>query len=131
MSEDRRVRITCHDGFLVIDTLKPQEDEWFVPAGGSRIGCVLLNTEKHLEMSDKAFELLKTMKGSYDDIGDVSTWEVSENGYQCISWLGPTKRIVNVAKSESSREGILSNLKYKKIKNYVPPEAFEAIVRAK
>lgn len=128
MSEDIRVEVTCHEGYLVINTINEKHDEWFVPAGGGRFGCVLINTEKHLAMSDEAFELLKTMKKNNDAIGDVCTW-MSDQG-QCFSWMGGTKRIAQVAGCECSRDGII-NLKYKKIKNVIPAEALEAITRDK
>ena len=126
--ENIKVKVTSHEGFLVIETIKPKEDKNFIPVGGSRIGSVLVNTGKYLGMSNEAFALMKTIKKSGDDIGDVDTWE-SDRG-QCIAWMGPLKRLVEVSNSESSRTGII-DIKYIPIENKVPLDAFEAIVKSK
>ena len=129
MSEKKiKVKVTCHEEFLVIETVDPTADENFVPYGGSKIGCVLIDTEKYLGMSDEAFELIKTLKVSGDDIADVSTWE-SVKG-QCFSWLGPVKTLIDIPKCDTSRDGII-DIKYIKIENKIPIEAFESIVKTK
>ena len=53
--ENIKVKVTSHEGFLVIETIKPKEDKNFAPVGGSRIGSVLINTGKYLGMSHEAF----------------------------------------------------------------------------
>lgn len=128
MPENVKVEVTCHENFLVINTIDPTHDENFVPAGNGRIGCVLMDAEKHLGMSDEAFKLLKTMKVGTDAIGDVATFE--SNKGQCFSWLGHPQRLVDMSDEEicSSREGII-DLKYVPIENKVPVEAFEAITK--
>ena len=129
MSEENiKVKVTCHEGFLVIETVDPTKDENFYPAGGTAMGCVLIDTEKHLGMSDEAFKLLKTMKLSGDDIGEVSAFQ-SVKG-DCFSWLGPIRRLAQVSKCETSKDGI-SDIKYIPIENKVPLEAFEVIVKIK
>jgi hypothetical protein len=129
MSEENiKVKVTCHEGFLVITTVKPKQDKNFFPSGGSKIGCVLIDTGKYLGMSHEAFKLMKTVQKSGDDIGEVDTWE-SVKG-QCFSWLGPTKRMIDISNSETSRTGII-DIQYIPIENKVPLDAFEAIVRSK
>ena len=78
-------------------------------------------------MSDKAYELLKTMKKSGDDIGDVSAYQTVKGNY-CFSWLGGIKRLVNMDQAETSREGI-AEIKYVSIPNKVPNEVFEILTR--
>jgi hypothetical protein len=126
--ENIKVKVTCHEGYLVIETVDPTQDDNFYPSGGVRIGCVVIDTEKYLGMSNEAFELLKTMKLSGDDIGDISTFQSAKG--DCFSWLGPVKRLADVSQSESSRDGI-SDIKYIPIENKVPLDAFEAIVKLK
>lgn len=129
MSEENlKVKVTCHEGFLVIETVDPTQDDNFYPAGGSRIGCVVIDTEKYLGMSNEAFELLKTMKLSGDDIGDVSTFQSLKG--DCLSWMGPVKRLVHVSECETSKDGIF-DIKYIPIENKIPLEAFEVIVKTK
>jgi len=128
MSHDIKVKITSHEGFLVVETVNPTADDNFVPYAGTNIGCVLIDTGKHLAMSDEAFELLKTINVSGDAIGEITTWG-SDKG-QCIGWLGPTRRLVQVAKADCSRDGII-DLKYNKIKNEIPVDAYEAITKLK
>ncbi len=126
-NEDIRVEVTCHEGILVINTTKEQQDKWFIPNTQGRFGCVLIDTEKHLAMSDEAFELLKKIRKGSDSIGDICTWE-SDQG-PCFSWIGGPKKLVQVNQCECSRDGII-NFKYNKIDNVIPPEALEAIVRS-
>jgi hypothetical protein len=127
MSDEIKVKVTCYKEFLIIEAVKPDKDKNFIPTGGSKIGCVLIDTEKYLGMSDEAYELLKTIKPSNDAIGDVMTWEANEMGH-CFGWLGPIKRLVNPKTSECSRDGII-DLKYVKIPNDVPPDAAEAVTK--
>jgi hypothetical protein len=123
-----KVKVTCHEEFLVIETVDPTADENFIPYGGSKVGCVLIDTEKYLGMSDEAFKLIKTLHVSGDDIGDISTHD-SVKG-QSFSWLGPVKRLLEIPKCDTSSDGII-DIKYIKIENKIPIEAFESIVRTK
>lgn len=127
MSDDVKVHITKYENYLIIKTIKPEKDENFIPAGGNKIGCVLIDTKKHLGMSDEAFNLMKEIKKSGDDIGDFDTWETDKG--QCVGWLGGTHRLVDVSKCESSNKGII-DIEYISIPNNVPPEALEAIIKS-
>ena len=123
--EDLKVRITSHKNHLIIETLKPEEDKNFIPVGGSRIGCVLIETDKYLGMSKEAFDLLKTIKRSGDDIGDVSAWRTTDNR-DCIAWLGNVKRLVNMESAEGDNGGI-ADIAYVTIDNVSPEDAVALI----
>jgi len=127
MSEDIKVKVVAYENYLIITTVKPESDENFVPSGGTKIGCVLVDTGKYLGMSEQAFNLMKTIKKSGDDIGDIDTWE--SNKGQCFAWLGPIKRLADVRSCESSQNGII-DIDYVQIPNDIPPEALEAIIKS-
>jgi hypothetical protein len=126
MNENLKVKVVAYKDFLIIVAVKPKADPYFVPQGGTRIGCVLIETDKYLGMSQDAFKLLKTMKKSGDDIGDVSTWK-TDKGKHCFAWIGGIKRLVNVPKSETDNKGII-DIDFIEIPNDIPPDALEAII---
>lgn len=120
-----KVKVTAHENYLIIETLDKKEDKNFIPVGGTRIGCVLIETDKYLGMSKEAKTLLKTMKKSYDDIGDISTWTTNDNK-DCFSWLGGIKRLVDMNTAEGDNQGII-DIKHITIENIVPQEAIDII----
>lgn len=122
---DLKVRITAYKKKLIIETVNGKEDANFFPAGGSRIGCVLSETEKHLGMSKEAVKILKTIKKSGDDIGDISTWKM-DNSKDCIAWLGGLKGIIDTTVAEGDNKGIV-DIGHVTIENEVPPEALSAL----
>jgi hypothetical protein len=129
--KDIKVQVTTHDGFLIIETIKPQKDEFFIPAGGQNIGCVLSRTNKFLGMSKEAFELLKTIKTSYDGIGDVMAWKAGED--YCFGWLGGLRSLIDIKTGDvtCSIDKIPDDLPFIQIKNEIPVEAFEIIVKSR
>ena len=123
--ENLKVKVTAHENYIIIETLDEKEDNNFVPVGGSRIGCVLIETDNYLGMSKEAVELLKTIKPSYDDIGDVSTWKTNDNK-DCFAWIGGFKRLVDIDTAEGDKNGIV-DVKHITIENIVPEEAMKAM----
>ena len=122
---DVKVEVTAYKGHLVINTIKPEKDEDFVPNGNGNIGCVLMNAQKHLGMSKEAAALAKKIKTGNDAIGDVMAWLSNDKG-NCFGWIGGTKRVANIEQIECSRDG-MSSLKYVKIENEVPEDAIKFI----
>jgi hypothetical protein len=120
-----KVKVTAYKQNIIIETIDRKEDKNFVPFGGSRFGCVLIETDKYLGMSEEAFKLLKTLKKSHDDIGDVTTWKTNDNK-DCFAWIGNLKKIVNMEKAEGDKDGII-DIKHVTIENDVPPEAQKLI----
>lgn len=123
-----RVKVTVYKNVLVIDAVKPKHDKNFVPAGGSRIGCVLMDTAKHLGISAEAKEWIsKNVKNCHDDIGDIDSWQLADanKGY-CFSWLGGIKSIKSVG-IEGSRTFNIHALPHKTIPNVSAAEAMAAI----
>ena len=120
-----RVKVTSYKDNLIIETIKPDEDKNFVPVGNGRLGCVLIDTKELLGMSEEAVKLMKTLPRNNDAIGDVSTWKTTE-GQHCFAWFGNLKRLVDVKKCESDRDGII-DIDHITIPNEPPKEAIEAI----
>lgn len=120
-----KVKVTAYKQNLIIETIDEKEDKNFVPVGGTRFGCVLIETKKYLGMSKEAVTLLKTIKKSHDAIGDVTTWKTHDNK-DCFGWIGGLKKIVNMEKAEGDREGII-DIKHVTIENDVPSEAQDVI----
>lgn len=131
MKKNIKVEVTSHDGYLIVNAVNPIKDENFIPAGGSNLGCILRGTDNLLGMSKEAFDLLKTIKPSGDDIGDVMAWEAGDK--HCFGWLGGIKALFDIRDGgvSSSRDGILETLKFVEIPNKVPIEAFEIIVKTR
>ncbi|MCK5613623.1 hypothetical protein KAR91_67780 [Candidatus Pacearchaeota archaeon] len=129
MSDDVKVKVVAYESHIIIETVKPDADENFVPFGGSNIGCVLMDTKKYLGISKEAWKLMKKIKKGGGDIGDVALWKSDKKG-DCFSWLGGTHKLINTSDNqiESSRDGIV-DIAHITIPNNVPPAALEAIVK--
>lgn len=120
-----KVKVTAYEQNLIIETIDGKEDKNFIPVGGSRFGSVLIETDELLGMSKEAVELLKTIKKSHDDIGDVSMWETNDNKY-CFGWIGGFKKIIDMTKAEGDKTGFI-DIKHVTIENHVPKEAIDVI----
>lgn len=122
------VVVTAHKGFLIIDAANMgKESKDWIPIGGSRIGCVIANTKKHLQVSEEALELLGKIKRCRDDIGDVDWFESGD--MKVFAWLGPTTRLVNPAEAEGSRTYKVYRDDCTIVPNNSPQEAIDAIER--
>lgn len=89
-----KVKVTEYKGHLIIETLKPDKDDDFIPVTEpGKIGSVLINTGKHLGISKEALTFMRRLKVSSDDIGEIDAW-ITEDGRHCFSWLGGLKRTV-------------------------------------
>lgn len=119
-----KVKIGVYKNVLVIDA-DPKPTDFFVPAGGSKIGCVLMHTDKHLGISKEALEWLKKVPKSHDDIGDVDCFE-SVEGW-CFSWLGGVKSAKKLKGLTGSRTYSPEKLPHVTIENEVPDEAKKVI----
>ncbi len=108
---------------ILIESQGQEADEHWVPAGGSKIGCVLIGTDTRLGMSKEAVELLKTGIKSNDAIGDISIFEATGKGW-CFSWLGGVDSIKPAHEFEYCREGY-SDIPHVTIPNTLPQSFVE------
>ena len=120
-----KVKVTAYNQNLIIEAIDGKEDENFFPVGDTRIGCTLIETDNLLGMSKEAFDLLKTIKKSHDDIGDVCAW-ITDDDKNCFAWIGGFKKIVNMKTAEGDSSGI-ADIKHVTIENDVPQEAQDVI----
>jgi len=113
-------KVTCHNNVLVIEGPAPdfKHADW-VPVGPGKIGCVLMDTAKHLGVSEEA---LKKVRRSRDDIGDVD-WFASHNNGHCFAWLGGLKAIFGEGAEGSRTYAVPEPGGYVVIPNDVPEEA--------
>lgn len=82
------VRVTAYEGFVIITGPKSNfKDPNWVPADGTRFGCVLMDTENNLGVSVDALKLLKGIRRNCDDGGDVMWWRAG-NGKEGFGWIG-------------------------------------------
>lgn len=89
-----KVKVTEYKNVLVIVTLKPEKDDDFCPVTEpGRVGSVLINTGKHLGMSEEALAFMKKLRVSHDDMGEVDAW-ITDDGRSCFAWLGALSRFV-------------------------------------
>ena len=119
-----KVKVVEYNGELIIETLKPEQDENFTPSGNGRIGCVLINTGKYLGMSREAWNLIKTFHVSGDCIGDVMTWRCND-GRECFGWIGSVGRRIG-PDAELSRDGAV-DINFIEIPNELSPNVKDAI----
>lgn len=120
-----KVEITEYKNVLIIETLKPEKDDNFIPVTEpGKIGNVLMNTKEHLGISKKALKFIKKLKSSNDDIGEIDFWK-TENGKSCFSWVGPLSRLVG-PEAELSNMGF-QDVDFIEIPNKPPAGARKAI----
>lgn len=106
-----KVKVVAYNGRIVIVPLKPDKDlgdGWF-PTGGGRIGCVVLDTQNSLGVSEDAFELMKRVPRNRDAIGDISWFSYEAGGSQespgyAFSWFGSIHRVLDPENSEGARD---------------------------
>jgi hypothetical protein len=120
------VKVTTYENYLIIESDPETMNEDWVPYGGSKFGCVIVNTNEHLGISSDALEILKKVKRSSDAIGDVDAWKTSD-GIDCFSWIGPCKHIIPIDSLEGSRDYDISTISYIDIPNDPPPVAINII----
>lgn len=87
-----KVKVTEYKNTLIIETLKREKDDDFIPVTEpGKVGSVVINTGKHLGISKEALKFMKGLKVSHDDIGEVDAWK-TDDGRSCFAWLGGLKR---------------------------------------
>lgn len=126
---EMRVAVGEYRGYIVVEALKPEEKaDVFYPAGGSRIGCVLLDTRKHLGISKRAYALMTQVRRGHDDLGDLDAFETRDKrtnkltGKWCFAWIGPVINCINSAEAETARDCDMYRLPHNTIRNYVRSE---------
>ena len=99
------IDVLAHNGKILIHpTLTPiKRTKWFVPTASRHIGCVVLDTAKHLRVSVEAMALMKKIPRGQDSMGDISWWAVSD-GTHAFSWIGAIFRVIDPESSESDRD---------------------------
>lgn len=119
-----KVKVTEYKNCVVIETLKPEKDDDFIPIGPGKVGSVLINTGKHLGISKEALTFMRGLKISRDAIGEVDAW-ITDDGRSCFGWLGGLKRIVG-PEAELPKTGF-QDIDYIEIPNEPPGDAKKAI----
>lgn len=124
--EGLKVKIVEYKGNIIIETLKPEKDDNFLPVTEpGKVGSVLKNTEKYLGISNKAWKIIKSFRRSGDDIGEVMAWNSKDGNNGCFGWLGGlTRRIGPLATVD--RNGI-ADIKFVSIQNILNPTIKEKI----
>ena len=135
-----KVRILAYKGKIIIIPVEPEKDVdvtkveggYWWPTGGSKMGCVVGDTKKHLGVSKEALELMRDIEVGPDDVGDISWWWCADK--TCgFSWWGPIYRIIDPDTAVSARGFAISNNphvfdgQYIEIPNDVPRDVVEAI----
>lgn len=98
MTDELKVKVVAHKGHIVIIPHNPAEgigeDGGWHPTGGTKMGCVLVDTGKQLGVSQEALDLMPVVCRGRDDIGDIDWW-ACDAGYWAFSWWGPIYRVIN------------------------------------
>ena len=120
-----KVKVTEYKNILIIETLKPEKDKNFMPVTElGKVGSVLMDTEKHLGISEEALAFMRKLQVSGDDIGEVDAWQTTD-GRGCFGWLGSLNRFVS-PDATLSNSGF-GNIKFITIPNESNKQAIEAI----
>jgi hypothetical protein len=128
-----KVKVVAYNGHIVLIPIEPEKDignGWY-PTGGTRIGCVLLDTKHSLGVSDEAFELMRQIPAGPDAIGDLSWWACDDGTY-AFSWFGAIHRVIDLSGTERARDFFVSD-KLKQHCTMIPndvPEAAKRIIDA-
>lgn len=120
------VMVTCYKNKLIIEGASPdlKHPNW-VPAGQGRIGCIVMDTAKHLGVSEEALAWLKKVPRSADDIGDVD-WFASGTRH-AFGWLGGPLAMVSRDATGSNSYTVPPEGQYIVIPNDVPADAKDII----
>ena len=122
------VEVTAYKGYLILRAVMEdpsmKTDEWVPYDGANTIGCVVLNSKKNVGISDEALKLLRMVKKSRDDIGDVDWWKCN-NGPCAFSWLGGWKAVKRAddGNLEGSRNYRVFDGEFQSIPNNIDLEA--------
>lgn len=109
----------ARDGSLVLKTttVKTVRNKLY-PAGGDRLGPVLIDTKKHLGITKRAvpilMDLFERAGCDGDGFGDID-WFQSDDGKCVFGWLGPNKvrwHPRTFAKADRSRDGYFREGEY-------------------
>lgn len=112
-------RVSAHKGVLIFIGYGPAPRDAWVPAGGGRIGCVVLDSAKNVGISPEALELLRKIPRSHDAIGDVDWWKCDDDTC-AFAWLGGYRRLINAANASGSRDYVIGP--HVVIENEIPDE---------
>ena len=136
MKNNVKAKVVAYKGYLIIECLadKSEKDICTLSIDNPNcIGQVIHNTKDHLGISEQAVKLLKQVKRSNDDLGEIDYWKCDDDTWH-FSWLGGTKRIVNPNDEDctsSNSYEVPDASKYISIKNEVPEEAKKIIDKIK
>lgn len=83
------VRLTVYKDCLVITGPPPefQDPDW-VPILPGKIGCTLLDTGRHLGVSEEALAWLRNVKPSTEEVGHLMWWWGGRASRYIFAWLG-------------------------------------------
>ena len=119
-----KVKVVEYHGEIIIETLKPDKDEYFIPVTEpGHVGSVLTNTGRFLGMSKEAWALIKSLKKSHDDLGEVTAWKAGDK--DCFGWLGPIGR--RVGPEATVDRGGIQDIDFVTIPNILNPEIKDII----
>ena len=124
-----KVKLFAYRNMLIIETVNPEDPNYpgWVPAGGTKIGCVIANTKTALGISEDALEWLKGVKRSRDDIGDVDWWACND-GTKVFAWMGGVYSIKS-RDADGSRHHEVFPDDYVPVPNNPSQEAMDAVDR--
>jgi len=93
------VSVHTYKRYLVITGPVDLEHKDWIPAGNGKIGCVLLHSKKHLEISKEALAVLQKVKRNRDSIGDLM-WNKSDEAGWVFAWLGTPRVLKSISEIE-------------------------------
>jgi len=117
------MKITTYRGFIVTEPFVDNDDNLVLPDGHNIIGTMVIDTENNLGMSSEAWEIIKKMERSGDDIGDFNAYHRDDNK-DCVSWLGGPRKVVSPL-SDLPYCGVPDDLKFIEIPDETNPEIIE------
>lgn len=118
------VKVLAHKGKIVTFPSNHEKSKVFFPTGGTNLGCVVLDSKKHLHASKEALDLMNKIKTNNDCIGDLGWWKCNDDKY-AFSWFGAIYRIIDPKNCEAARDFKVFQNECTIIPNDVPKEIID------
>lgn len=119
------VSVYAYKGKLIFAPSSTKRTRDFVPTEytdkRSNLGCVVVDSKKHLRISNEALKLLRKIKRNHDDSGDVDWW-MCDDGTAAFSWFGAIFRVMDPTTAEASRDFAVRKNQCTVIPNILPEE---------
>ena len=97
------VQIFALGDYLIMAPNKTRGRGFYPTTDSGRMGSVILDSKKNVQISKKALALINKMAHNHDSVGDFSWWPCTHGKY-ALSWWGGIFRAIHVPTAQASRD---------------------------